>query len=84
MKTFLLSATILVFVLILIIFFQNLASSVNGLWILFFYFNQNSSAPLAIAVIASLGFASGALSTMLILNLINQSKDEEAPGGSNW
>jgi hypothetical protein len=84
MKTFLLTATILVFVLILIIFFQNLANAVDGLWILFVQFDQQSSASVAIVVLTGLGFITGVLSTMLAVNIINEGKDEEAPGGSNW
>lgn len=84
MKTFLLTATILVFVLILIIFFQNLANAVDGLWILLVQFDQQSSASVAIVVLTGLGFISGVLTTMLAVTLINEGKDEEAPGGSNW
>lgn len=84
MKTFLLTATILVFVLILIIFFQNLANAVDGLWILFVQFDQQSSASVAIVVLTGLGFVTGVLSTMLAVSLINAGKDDEAPGGSNW
>ncbi len=84
MKTFLLSATILVFVLLLIVFFQNLPNSANGLWILFVQFDQNSTASLAITALAGLGFLAGSLSTMLIVNLISEGKNDEAPGGSNW
>ncbi len=84
MKQFLLSATILVFVIILIVVFQNLANTVNGLWILLYQFDQQTSATLAVIVLCFLGFISGVLSTALAISIINEGKDEEAPGGSNW
>lgn len=84
MRSFLISATIAVFVLILIVIFQNLANNVDGLWILIFQFDQQTSATLAVVVLTALGFFAGVLATMLAITLINLGKDEEAPGGSNW
>jgi hypothetical protein len=84
MRTFLLSGTIIIFVIILIIFFQNLANSVTGLWIMFFQFDQNSSASMAVFILCGVGFLSGAITTLLLTTLVNSSKDEEAPGGANW
>jgi hypothetical protein len=84
MRSFLISATIAVFVLILIVIFQNLANNVDGLWILVFQFDQQTSATLAVVVLTALGFFAGVLATMLAITLINLGKDEEAPGGSNW
>lgn len=84
MRSFLLSATIIIFVLILIVIFQNLASTVDGLWILIFQFDQQTSATVAVIVLSAMGFFAGVLSTMLAITLINMGKDEEAPGGNNW
>jgi hypothetical protein len=84
MRTFLLTATIFIFVIILIIFFQNLANSVTGLWITLFQFDQNASASVAVFVLCGIGFLAGASTTMLITTLISEGKDEEAPGGTNW
>ena len=84
MRTFLLSGTIVIFVIILIIFFQNLANTITGLWILFYQFDQESSASMGVFVLTGLGFVFGAMTTMLITTLITASKDDEAPGGSNW
>ncbi|MCC6643760.1 hypothetical protein IT411_03350 [Candidatus Peregrinibacteria bacterium] len=84
MKQFLLSATILVFVLIIIVFFQNLANTVDGLWILLYQFDQQTSASLGVIVLCGLGFLAGALSTCLAISIVNEGKDEEAPGGSSW
>ncbi len=84
MRTFLLSGTILIFVIILIVFFQNLANTITGLWILFYQFDQTTSASLGVFILTGLGFICGAITTMLITTLITAGKDEEAPGGSNW
>jgi hypothetical protein len=84
MRSFLLTATIVVFVLILIVIFQNLANNVDGLWILIYQFDQQTSATLGVVILTAMGFAAGVLSTMLAITLINLGKDEEAPGGSNW
>ena len=84
MRSFLLTATIIIFVLILIVIFQNLASTVDGLWILIYQFDQQTSATVAVIVLTALGFFAGVLATMLAITLINMGKDEEAPGGNNW
>ena len=84
MKTFLISATIFVFVLILIIIFQNIANTMNGVWVLIMQFDQQTSASLGIIVITTLGFFAGVLSTCLAINLVNEGKNEEEPGGANW
>lgn len=84
MKTFLISSTISVLVIILIIFFQNLSNTVYGLWFLFYQFSQTDSASFAVLLISAMGFVAGVLSTMLVTSLISMNKDEEAPGGSNW
>lgn len=84
MKTFLLTATILIFVLILIIIFQNIANTMNGVWILLSQFDQQTSASIGIIVITALGFIAGTLSTLLVMNIINSGKDEELPGGASW
>lgn len=84
MRTFLLSGTIFIFVIILIIFFQNLANTVDGLWILFYQFDQQNSASWGVFILCGLGFVAGAITTMLITTLITAGKDEEAPGGANW
>lgn len=83
MKTFLLSGTILIFVLILIVIFQNIAGG-NSISVLFFDYSQNEGYLTPLVIMAFLGFLGGALSTMLIAQLISASKDEEAPGGNNW
>ncbi len=84
MRTFLLSSTIVFFVLILIVLFQNIANSVDGLWILFYQFSQGTSAAWGVTVLAGMGFLAGVLTTMLTITLINMGKDQEEPGGSNW
>ncbi len=84
MKTFLISATIFLFVVVLIIFFQNLSNTVDGLWILFYQFTQTDSASAAVVIVTALGFITGVLSTMLMTSLISSTKEEEAPGGDNW
>ena len=84
MRTFLISATIFIFVVILIIFFQNLSNTVYGLWILFYQFSQKDSASMAVLVVSALGFIAGVMSTLLLTSIISMNKDEEAPGGSNW
>ncbi len=84
MRTFLLSGTILVFVIILIIFFQNLANTVTGLWIMLFQFDQKASASLAVFILCGIGFLAGSITTLLITTLVNAGKDEEVPGGANW
>jgi len=85
MKTFLISAVILVFVILLIIFFQNFLNTYQyGISMLFYSSSQQDSPVLAIIALSGLGFIAGVLSTMLMMNIINSSKDEEAPGGSNW
>jgi hypothetical protein len=84
MKTFLLASTILVFVLILIIIFQNIANTMNGVWILLSQFDQQTSASFGIIVITGLGFIAGTLTTLLVTNIINSGKDEELPGGASW
>jgi Kef-type K+ transport system membrane component KefB len=83
MKTFLLSSTVFVFVLILIAIFQNIASTMNGVWVLFYQFDQTTSASLGIILISGIGFIAGVLSTALAMTLVN-SKDQEEPGGANW
>lgn len=83
MKTAIISATIFVFVLILIIIFQNISGG-NYVYVLFFYYTQTDGYVTPMIVMSGLGFLGGALSTMLIAGLITTSKDEEAPGGSNW
>lgn len=84
MRKLLLGTTIAVFVLILIILFQNIANTVDGLWILIYQFDQSTSATWGVIVLSGLGFIAGVLSTMQAITLINLGKDEEAPGGSNW
>lgn len=84
MRTFLLSATILVFVIMLIIFFQNLANTMTGLWILLYQFDQKTSASWGVFFLCGLGFVAGAITTLMITTLINAGKDDEAPGGANW
>lgn len=83
MKTFLISATIFVFVIILIIIFQNIGNSMN-IYILLIQITQNDSAAFPIIVISALGFVSGVLSASLAFTLINEGKNEEEPGGANW
>lgn len=84
MRRFLLTSTIIIFVLVLIIIFQNLANTVDGLWVLLYQFDQATSATIAVIVLCGLGFFAGVLSTMLTITLVNIGKDEEAPGGNNW
>jgi len=84
MRTFLISATIFVLVLILIITFQNLASTCAGFWVLFISIDQQSSASTLVLFLTGLGFFLGVLATSLVMSLLNSSKDTEEPGGSNW
>lgn len=84
MRKLLFGSTIAVFVLILIILFQNIANTVDGLWILIYQFDQSTSATWGVIVLSTLGFIAGVLTTMLTISLVNLGKDEEAPGGSNW
>lgn len=84
MKTFLLSSLILVVVIIMIILFQNIAGTVNGASILFYFYTQEDSAASFILITAGLGFVAGALSTALAVSIISEGKDEEAPGGASW
>jgi hypothetical protein len=84
MKTFLLSSLIFVSTLILIIIFQNIGNYINGDYILFYYYTQNDNPASFISIIAGLGFIAGVLATALATSIVNESKDEEAPGGSNW
>ena len=83
MKTFLISATIAIFTLILIVFFQNLASSFDGVWILFYQFSQQDSAALGVFLLEAMGFIAGVLTTMLAIVILNASNTEE-PGGASW
>lgn len=84
MKTFLLSATILVFAIILIIIFQNIAGTVSGLWILLYTFDQQTSSSFAVIILTGLGFIAGIITTALAISIINEGKDDEAPGGTTW
>lgn len=85
MKTFLISSVILVFVILLIIFFQNFLNTYQyGISMLFYSSSQQDAPALAIIVLSGLGFIGGVLTTMLAVTLINSGKDDEAPGGSNW
>lgn len=84
MKTFLISATIFVFVLILIIVFQNIANTLSGIWILFTQLDNQTSASLGIIAISAVGFIAGVLSTLLAFTIINESKIDETNGAANW
>lgn len=84
MKTFLISATIFFLVIILIVVFQNISSTMNGVYILLMYFDQQTSATLGILIITALGFIEGVLATFLAMSLVKDSKNEEEPGGANW
>ena len=84
MKTFLISSTIFVFVIILIIIFQNIANSMTGVWILLIQFDQQTSASLGIIVLTVFGFVAGVLSTALAMSLVNEGKNQEEAGGANW
>lgn len=84
MKSFLISSTIFVFVLILIVVFQNIANTMNGVWILLAQFDQQTSASLGVIILSVLGFLAGVLSTSLVITLVNEGKNEEEPGGATW
>ena len=84
MKTFLLSSLLLVLAIILIVIFQNIGNYVNGNYILFYYYTQADSAASFITIIAGLGFLAGVLTTALAAVIINEGRDEEAPGGAGW
>ncbi len=83
MKTFLISATITILTLILIVFFQNLAGSFNGVWILFYKFTPQDPAALGVFLIEAMGFIAGVLTTMLAIVILNGNNQEE-PGGVSW
>ncbi|MGL5831083.1 MAG: hypothetical protein ACRCZE_02940 [Candidatus Altimarinota bacterium] len=83
MKLFLLIALIIVSSLILILFFQNLWATLDGVGFLFFQFDQESSAGVALLAYMFVGFLAGALATALAFTLVTEG-DQEEPGGSNW
>jgi hypothetical protein len=83
MKLFLLIALIIVSALILILFFQNLWATLDGVGFLFFQFDQESSAGVALLAYMFVGFLAGLLAASLAYTLINEGEQEE-PGGSNW
>jgi hypothetical protein len=84
MKQFLLVASIFVYVLLLIIVFQNIGGTFEGIWMLFILFDQNSNASVGLLIISGLGFLAGVLTTALALAIIKQKDALEEPGGSSW
>jgi hypothetical protein len=55
----------------------------DGVGFLFFQFDQESSAGVALLAYMFVGFLAGLLAASLAYTLINEGEQEE-PGGSNW
>ncbi len=79
MKQFLLAAVIFVFVIIAIVIFQNIAQTLEGIWILIYQFDGQTTASLGLLALIGLGFIAGLLSASLFQSILS-SKDEEPPG----
>jgi len=83
MKSFFLSGTIFCIVIILIVAFQNIATVVPGLWILFIMMDQQTSATFPIFILIALGFITGIFISALVASIVS-SKEKEETGGANW
>ncbi len=83
MRLLLTISTIFFFVLLLIVIFQNIATTMAGVWVLIYSFDGQTPAALGVIIIAGLGFITGVVATALANTILNQGEQEE-PGGSNW
>jgi len=77
LRTFFLTGTIVLVVIILIIAFQNFGAQCNFLTYFFFYVDASTSPTILVFMISLLGMFTGMLIMGLLMSYLNKEEDEE-------
>ena len=77
LKTFFLTGTIVLIVIILVIAFQNFTASCNALTYFFFQVDASTSPTILIFIISVLGMFTGMMIMGLIMSMMSKEEDEQ-------
>lgn len=77
LRTFFLSGSIVFFIIILIVAFQNIQAQCNFITIFFFSVESNTSPTIMIFIVSLIGMVTGAFLMGLIMSFLARDEDED-------